>query len=101
MALGTDLVSVLHQQSNPEERKTEQQHQRKHDPAAAADLAGCVGWSVGAAVRALVLAGIAHLRSLIESFLLEPAVVLEVNGTNARTLPVGIYITIYLVEFQE
>ena len=64
-ALGTNLVIVFHQQTDPEEREAKQQHQREDDPAATTNLARGEGWLVGAAVRASVLSArlVAHRRS--------------------------------------
>ena len=54
-ALLTHLVRVLHQQTNKEQRKTEQQHYGEHDPAAGADLFHHVRGMRRAAVRTTIL----------------------------------------------
>lgn len=52
---GAGLVVLLHQQADPEQREAEEEHQCKDDPAATADVAGCVRWAVRSAVRAAIL----------------------------------------------
>ena len=49
---------VLHQQSDPKQRETEQQHQREHHPPSTANLAIDKRWRVSSAVRTTILSGI-------------------------------------------
>jgi len=64
-ALRADLVILFHQETDPKEGKTNQEHHGEDYPAAGADLAACVWRLIRAAVRAFVLSGIliAHWRS--------------------------------------
>ena len=54
-ALRAELVLVLHQKTNPKQRKTKKKHQGEHNPPATTNLCHRVWRTVSAAVRTSVL----------------------------------------------
>ena len=50
-----NLVLFFHQESDPEEWKTKQQHESENDPATGADVTHVKGRLIGSTIRASVL----------------------------------------------
>ena len=95
VTLGASLMSFFHQQPDPKQWETEDQHQREHNPSSTADVAGRVRRAVSATVGTFVLCRVrlAHWRDSLFAFslaskLFAPAGLAEISWIMSWNSPI-------------